>query len=193
MMKRLLPLWIAAAVLMPSLFPAPLPAADSKTILILPLTVFSNQPADKIVSRIETSLKNQLRREGAVLVAVPEKLPAKATGPATSPEAVRQAGASAGADVVIWGSLSQFGRQLSLDLKLLHLAGARPPTHLYAEGASPDRLLGALRRLGRSISMKVFEREIIADIRIEGQRRIEADAILRAVRSKPGDILSPRT
>ncbi|MFH1980569.1 MAG: outer membrane protein assembly factor BamA [Pseudomonadota bacterium] len=187
MIKRLIPLLVAAVCL----FPTRTPAAAVPQVLVLPLTVFSSQPASAETERIDVALKNQLKREGAQILPLPGDIKDAAAGQSQwTLKSLQEVGIRAGADYVIWGSLSWFGRQLSLDLKMMRPTGQTDaPWSYYVEGAGIDPLIGALRRVGSRISMRVLDRQLIADIRIEGNQRIEADAIKRVVRAKPGDVL----
>ncbi len=186
MINRLIPLLIAVVCFIPTW----INAAEAPTVMVLPLSVFASQSAADVTDRIDLALKNQLRREGAVILPVPADVKNSPGGVPWTLPALRVLAAQAVADYVVWGSLSWFGRQLSMDLKMMRPADAGDVTwNYYAEGAGIDRLLVSLRRVGNQISMRVLGRQEISDILIEGNQRIEADAINRAIRTKPGDVL----
>ena len=56
-----------------------------------------------------------------------------------------------------------------------------------------DQLLSTVNRLANDVSLSLFGQEKIQEIRLTGNRRIEADAIMRYIRSKPGDDYVPKS
>jgi outer membrane protein insertion porin family len=98
-----------------------------------------------------------------------------------------------GADFVIWGSLTQVGQHYSLDAKIAGSHGEKLPETVYSEGQQLENLPDGIRRLGRDISMKIFNREKVAEVVITGNKRIEADAIERIIKTKKGDTYSTKS
>ena len=185
MIKRFIPLLLAAVCLLPT----PLFAAGPPKVLVVPLAVFAAQPATTAAARIDSALKSQLTREGAKILPLPGDIAAAPDQDSWTLTALQAVGRRTGADYVIWGSLSWFGQQLSLDLKMMRPAGEGDTTwNYYAEGANIDLLMASMRRLSSRISMRVLDRQVIADILVENNQPIEAYAIKRAIRTKPGDV-----
>ena len=104
-----------------------------------------------------------------------------------SPEGYRQFGTQIGSDYIIWGSLTWIGQNFSIDAKLLNVIDAQLPDAYSAEGQGVENLSGTVRKLSQDLSLKIFKREKIISVQVEGNRRIEADAIERMIKTKAGD------
>jgi outer membrane protein insertion porin family len=57
-----------------------------------------------------------------------------------------------------------------------------------AVGKGVENLPGAVKRLARDMGLALFKRDKITDIVIEGNQRIETDAIRRVIKEKPGEV-----
>jgi len=97
------------------------------------------------------------------------------------------------ADYVLWGSLSQLGQRVSLDMQLMTMEKDFPVTRYSFTGKEPDDLIARLDEAVATLHARIVPRKIIMDIRVEGNKRIDADAILRKIRSKVGASLSTAT
>jgi len=93
-----------------------------------------------------------------------------------------------GADYVVTGSLTWIGQDFSLDMRLLPSTGGRPARVFTAVGKGVENLPGTVKRLARDMGLALFRRDKITDIVVEGNQRIETDAIRRVVKQKPGDV-----
>ena len=101
---------------------------------------------------------------------------------------IRQYGLQQGADYVIWGSLTRVGQKISIDAKMIPSFGQDPPSVFYAEGTGVENLAKIVRELVDEFSSRLFKQERVTRIRIEGNQRIESDAIERVIKTKPGDV-----
>ena len=107
-------------------------------------------------------------------------------------EDIRAIGLEIGTDYVVWGSLTWIGQNFSLDAKLLSPTEAENPQVFSAEGEGVENLPATLTVLVNDLSLKLFKREKIIEVRIKGNDRIEADAIRRVLKIKPGDVVNPK-
>ncbi len=160
-------------------------------IRLLPLQVFSGrEDASELKNLVEQMMIAALQgEEGVQVLYDPEASPPKG---GYSESNVRHLVRGEGAQWVLWGSLTEAGRLLSLDLRLLSLARPGPPTSSYLEASDRDELLSKLEEEMEGVLSQLLEREKIVDIRVEGNRRIGKDAILLRTRSRVGDDFSMR-
>jgi len=56
------------------------------------------------------------------------------------------------------------------------------------EGQGITNVPGTVKQIVRDMSMKLFKREKIAKVIVAGNKRIEADAIKKIIKTKPGDV-----
>ena len=164
-------------------------AQETLRVVILPFEVHAPERLDALPGQIRDLVAKQLKEEGVVIVEPLQPHEAVSRGAEDlGLKPFRTLGVDVGADFVIWGSFTQIGRRYSLDAKIVESYGEMPPEALYVEGEGIENLLDSVRRLGREIGMKIFRREMVAETIITGNRRIEAEAIKRIIKTKKGDI-----
>ena len=160
-------------------------------VLLLPFDIYAQDDLAYLRKEIPRAIADDLRQENIEIIdwdalagfqARLESEKAKGT------EGIRRAGVLNGADYVLWGSMTRIGQKFSLDAKLLATAAATPPDVFFVEGLGIENLLLNVKKLAGRLTLKFFKRELIAEIRIKGTKRIEADAIKRKITTKPGDV-----
>lgn len=156
-------------------------------VLVLPFTIHA--PASQqaqLREKVPEVIKSFLRQEGAeVVTAAPSRSARELVGEAGG---IRELGIKQGADYVIWGSLTRIGDRFSLDARMVSSFGSDPPRVFFVEGEGMENLSPTVQRLTRDFARKIFRRERVARIQIQGNRRIEADAIERRIQTRPGDV-----
>jgi outer membrane protein insertion porin family len=75
-----------------------------------------------------------------------------------------------------------------LDLKLFEPLSEKRPRPFMAEGQGIENLPSTVDKLARDLSLTILKRQKILAVEVSGNQRIEADAIKRVVKTKPGDI-----
>ena len=161
---------------------------EAVRVAVLPFEVHSVKDLAYMQAEIAGIIKKHLKQDGAVVVDLelkPELRGAIAAGVA----GIRNLGVKSGADYVVWGSLTWIGQQFSMDAKMIETFGEAPPNVFFVEGESIETLLGTVKELADKIGMKIFKREKVAEVLIKGNKRIESDAILRVIKTAPGDIM----
>lgn len=177
------------------------------TMVILPFEIHAQKELGELEHQLPSMLAQQLRKENVDIVsyeAVLEKLveaagtqqpPGFKNGQPISPadflEALKHSTRSLPIDYVLWGSLTQIGNAISLDARLLRSPGTAVSDVFYAEGSGLESLLSVVGEMSLDLSMVLFKREKIDRIRVAGNHRIEADAILRVMKTKPNSLYRP--
>ena len=184
---------VAALLALILVFPPEAFPRESKKVVVLPFRVNAQEALSYLQTEIPAMIKKQLRAEEAVVVEPDAGLLSAWQQTGGSPEMAAQIGKKAAADNVVWGSLTRVGQRFSLDAKLLTISGKSGLKNFYAEGDGIDQLLSTVSRLGDDISLSLFGQEKIQEIHLTGNKRIETDAIMRYIRTKPGDVYVPRS
>jgi outer membrane protein insertion porin family len=175
---------IAIMALSPRIEAAEPPAS----VVILPFEVFSEKDLSYLQTEIPSVLKKSLEQAGArVLLLDPLSAPEWRKQIADIEE-IKKLGLQTGADYVLWGSLTWIGQQFSLDLKLFEPISERRPRPFMAEGQGIENLPSTVDKLAQDLSLTILKRQKILSVEVSGNQRIEADAIKRVVKTKPGDI-----
>lgn len=154
-------------------------------VLILPFDVHSRTKDSYLQNDIPKVIGNHLQAEGAKLIP-PDKRPAEPRPETT--EAIRKAGLQSGSDYVIWGSLTQIGQKFSLDAKMTDVLGKAAPIAFFVEGENMANLSSTVKQLAKNFGMRLFKKERVSQVIVSGNRRIESDAIKRAIKTAPGDV-----
>ncbi len=157
-------------------------------VLVLPFEILAQQERSYLQTQIPEVIKNQLKQDGAIIVDMKIDLAGLRQAGDTDADLLRRAGIRSGADFVISGSLTWIGKKFSLDTRMVEAHGSDPPFFFYKEGESIENLPGLVRDVSRDIALKLFRREKVVKVQIEGNQRIEVDAISRIIKTKPGDV-----
>jgi outer membrane protein insertion porin family len=157
-------------------------------VVILPFEIFSEKDLSYLQSEIPAALKKSLEKAGArVLLLDPLSEPEWRKRTADIEE-LKKLGLQTGADYVLWGSLTWIGQQFSLDLKLFEPLSEMRPRPFMAEGRGIENLPSTVDNLAQDLSLTILKRQKILSVEVSGNQRIEADAVKRVVKTKPGDV-----
>lgn len=155
-------------------------------VVVLPFEVYAAEELQYLGTQVPEMLGRQLQDAGARLAT-----PARPVD-AADPQSLREAGREAAADFVIWGSLTLIGQRFSIDARMIEPYGEAPPKLYRVEGDGIENLSGKLQELAGDIRVDLFGLVEIQSIRVEGNTRIESDAVLRVIRIRPGDTFSAK-
>jgi outer membrane protein insertion porin family len=184
MIKRLCQVFIITLFL----FSSSASGQQSVNVVVLPFLIHAKEELSYLQSQIPTAIKRQLEQEGAKVLALDvDSVPAWKEQIESIAE-IRKIGLQTGADFIIWGSMTWIGQQFSLDAKLTESGGEQKPSLFSVEGKGIENLPASVKSLTENISLVLFKREKIARISIDGNDRIEDDAIARVIKTKPGDV-----
>ena len=141
-------------------------AAEPQRVAILPfkmnaekdLSFLRNGIFDMLSSRLSDPDKVQVLSRTEV-----EKVVAEETGPAEKDPideaTARRIGAKLKADYVVYGSLTVFGDSLSIDAKMLDVAGTQPPVTVFSQSSDMSGVIPEIDRFAAEINTKVFGRQ----------------------------------
>ncbi|MFC1798932.1 outer membrane protein assembly factor BamA [Thermodesulfobacteriota bacterium] len=173
--------------------PVPVFSQQGPQVLILPFEILAQKKGDYLQTEIPKVIRNQLKLEGAVIVGEGSDANALLKQKDIPVGNIRKLGIKAGADYVVWGSLTWIGKKFSLDAKMAETFGDARPCFFFKEGEGIENLLGSVKELSRDIGLKLFKREKVAKVEIQGVQRIEGDAIREVIKTKPGDVYLARS
>ncbi len=167
---------------------APALAGETRTSF-LPLKINSPGDTSGLLTMADSELQAALSQSGMDFLGRSEaqKL-ADYQGSWPPPVKVMQEiAAKTGSENLATGNLTQIGDQISIDVKLFDLLAPNSPTYFYQTADSPDGLKEAFRKIVDEIKRYIDRDFRIAAIAPEGNKNIDSGAILRKIKSKPGD------
>lgn len=157
-------------------------------VLILPFDIQADSDSNYLRNQIPDVLGTYLSRSGATIASV--KMTDNLT---TTPDAEAfQLARRHSATHIISGRFSRVGTGFTLKTVVTPTDKSQQPIVFDAKGANIENLLNVLKKLSDDIGRKLFQFKTIAEIRVEGNQRIESDAILRLIHSKVGAVYQPK-
>ncbi len=160
--------------------------------MVLPFTVNSMEDLSQLGSQIPNQIKTRLKQDGAIIVEPSISSDGVAAAIKSGVPAIRALGVESGADWIIWGSITWIGQSFSMDMKLMESKGSARPEVYFNQGDGIEGLSGALQKISSSAGLKMFQWKTVAKVMVEGNNRIEADAIKRIIKTKAGDVYSKK-
>jgi len=184
MLRRLCLIIIAMLCFLPK----PAHALEAVRVLVLPFEIRAVQDFSYMQTEISDKIKKDLKQEGVVILE-PEIISDFAGEKATETiEGIRNVGIKSGADYIVWGSLTWIGQKFIMVSKMIESFGEGSVGVFVKEGQGTTNVPGTVKQIVRDMSMKLFKREKIAKVLVTGNKRIEADAIKKNIKTKPGDV-----
>lgn len=161
---------------------------------VLPFRVYSSKPMDNLGKDLQKSFTEQLATKGLYMVKpdVVNSHP-KASSPFLKQGEIITICNDLKVDWLVMGSLTVVGEKVSIDLKVIDSKGAKPPFPIFMVEDSVNRLNTIPARTSTSIYNHVIGVEQIDSIKVEGNRRIEGDAIKVIMESQKGKSLDKET
>jgi outer membrane protein insertion porin family len=164
-------------------------AQPTVSVIIMPFSIHAQPEMAYLKGDIPEAMRQQFVEDGANARVLDAETAAVWTKAGETDADLARMAIQIGADYVVGGSLTWIGQDFSLDARLLASAGDRPARVFTAVGKGVENLPGTVKRLARDMGLTVFRREKVADIVVEGNQRIETDAIRRVIKTKAGDVL----
>jgi len=180
--------YLAILTLTLMLLPVPVRAKDMVRVVLMPFAIHAQEDLGYLQRDLPDALRKQLVEEGAEAV-LEEGDASAAAGDAI---ALRAVAVKKGATHAVWGSLTWIGQQFSIDARLVDPQGGEPPLAFAAEGKGIENLPIAVRKLAADMGASLMRREKITAIAIDGNKRIEADAIRQVIKTGTGDPYNPK-
>jgi outer membrane protein insertion porin family len=166
---------------------------NSVKVVVLPFRINAQTDLTYLRDQIAEVLSNRLKNEGAETLVLKGMVPDDGTtqAPAASLDALGQLGRQHDADHVIWGTFTLIGDNFSLDVEMLSTVQEDAPQRFFAEGANLENLITVTNDLADRIGLTLFDRQRVSNILVQGNQRIETDAILRVIKTRQGAIFRP--
>lgn len=98
----------------------------------------------------------------------------------------------AGANYSLYGSFSQAGDTISIDVRLVEAFGVKPAKPLFVVQDGLINAIPALDELAEKVRMELMKKERIQVIEVEGTKALEKDVVLLRLQTSKGDIYDPK-
>jgi outer membrane protein insertion porin family len=166
------------------------PAAPSAIkVLVMPFQINAQNDLSNLRTQIPGVLAQRLQKEGALPVTIDESAVEEALKITSGNlDDIRSKALTEGAQQVVWGSFTLIGTTFSLDMRLMSSQAGAAPERFFSQGQNLESLVPVVNDLADQIGTKLFGRQLVTDIRVQGNQRIESDAILRVIKTQKGSV-----
>jgi len=168
-------------------------AKEGEKAAVVPFRVFTPTPMEHLRRGLQEMFTSRLAARGIPVISpdLVNRHPEAFASPVEF-DRMLSIGHDLKADWVVSGSLTQVGRNISLDIRVLDVVRKEGPFSIFVTEEDIDRLASAAERAIVSIYNMVLGVEQIDSVVIKGNRRVETEAILAVMESKKGDSLDPK-
>lgn len=179
---------ILITILLISMAQAPLNAKESSNVGILPFKVHSMKPLPHLGIDIQKMFIKSMEEKGITSIspAIINKQPESRLPVPTILELMRL-GKRIRAKWILKGSLTVIGQKISMDLQLIDTSGLEPPYSLFLTAESIDRLEDIVKDAVKTLYNRIAGVVQVEAVRVEGNKRVEAEAIKSVIQSKKGE------
>jgi outer membrane protein insertion porin family len=161
---------------------------ELKKIIIMPFEVYSIGDKASIRVSFYKNLSDEFQKEKHVQIFPADSL-FKNDIIIDEKQAIDY-GKTLGADFVIVGNVTQFGKSLNVDAKIIDVGKSVVLSHVSAQGKDLANLSAIAGGLKNEILNSIGLTQIISKIEIQGNHKINASAIIDKTKSKEGGIFS---
>ncbi|KUG23448.1 outer membrane protein assembly factor yaet precursor [hydrocarbon metagenome] len=169
-------------------FIPPVYSEELTKISVLPFEVYSSGNIAAIKESLYEGLNEELKKEKNIQI-IPADIFLQRTVKIDQKQAL-QYGKSIGADFVIIGSLTQLGETLNIDARIIDVNKANVLPTASVQGKGLANLRSIVAQLKPVILVRTGLVQKIARIEIQGNRKIDASAIIAQIKSKAGNNFS---
>ncbi|BBD07055.1 outer membrane protein assembly factor BamA [Desulfovibrio ferrophilus] len=96
------------------------------------------------------------------------------------------------ANWAVYGSFSQVGETISLDVRLVEAYGVQPAKPVFVVQEGLINVVPAIEDLAEKIRMELLRKERIEVIEVEGSKVLDKEVVLMRLRVSKGDIYDPK-
>ncbi|WP_461210292.1 outer membrane protein assembly factor BamA [Desulfocurvus sp. DL9XJH121] len=190
----LLTLVLAVMALWFPLAAAAQPDAGKIKIMVLPFEVNAGPDLGYLKDSLPELLADRLEKDGFSVVpqADVSKLIREHNVEYLDLATAKDMALLADANWSVYGSFSQVGETISLDVRLVEAFGVKPAKPLFVVQEGLINAVPAIEDLADKIKLELLRKERIESVDVEGTKVLEKDVVLMRVRAKKGDIYDPK-
>jgi outer membrane protein insertion porin family len=165
-------------------------AQDIKKIAVFPFEVHSRANAALLQEALVKGLTSELLKSKNIQV-VDQNAIEKVTAGRKMDEALAlSAGRTLAADLVVIGSITEFGELISIDAKVIDVKQGKTIPGIFVQGRGLKSIESIQAQLKRDILGRAYADLKVARIEFKGNRKIEATAIQQVLKSVKGALYS---
>ncbi|MCX8011706.1 MAG: hypothetical protein N3A64_00930, partial [Desulfobacterota bacterium] len=167
---------------------------EKVTVLVAPFGIQSEEPIGYLAQALPRMLISRLEAEEN-LTTVDETVVAatirRLNISTLDEDTARRLGIETDANWVVIGKLTKSGNTITLNTSLIDSTGEKPVFSQSYEESSLKNLMDQMSNLARQLSFKIFNKVMVTEVTVQGNRLIEDAAILEQIKTKKNEVFSP--
>jgi outer membrane protein insertion porin family len=167
-------------------------ADEIRKIAIFPFetNAASAQKAAELQALVHKGISHELSGSKMFALVSEQTIAGESAGKTMSDELAVRIGGKAGADYAFTGSISEFGDQISIDVKIIDVKKEKAIPGVFVQGKDRKNMAAILDALRTDIMLRLIPEKKILRVEFQGNRKIESAAINRGLKCAPGNILN---
>ena len=172
-------------IIFPFIFSITVFAEQERKIGILPFKILADVKKENLAQDVSIMIAENLKKNGIKTIFIKD---IKQTV-SFSYQEIYDIGIKHSTDYLIWGTVFITGEKISLDTKIINIfEKGISPLLLFSETQGIENLAFAAQDLSTQIVSEIFQKKLITKISVNGNKRIESDAILGIINIKTGEL-----
>ncbi len=155
-------------------------------VMIFPFKIVSKAGAPEYSADFAGQLSSELTREGDIELLSGQPFLAAVQERRVEPARLLRIAQRLGAEAAIWGTVTKLDDGYGIELSVVGKDNPQKARLFTANGKDAEELGNRVRELGAEIGDMILKRPKIGEIKVEGNKRIEREAILNKLDMKPG-------
>ncbi len=165
-------------------------AQDIKKIAVFPFEVHSRANAALLQEALVKGLTSELLKSKNIQVVDQNAIEKVTAGRKLDEALALSAGRTLAADLVVIGSITEFGELISIDAKVIDVKQGKTIPGIFVQGRGLKSIESIQAQLKRDILGRAYADLKVARIEFKGNRKIEATAINQVLKSVKGALYS---
>ncbi len=162
-------------------------AKTGEKIAVLPFSVHALKPMEPLKTGAQEMVYNAIKAQGYPVVD-PQQVNKNRLvfKPALAPEEIISIGKGLAARWIVRGSITQVGKKASVDVTIFDISQKKGPYYAFVVADTIEELPEVIGSVADSIINQIMGYELVDEVRIKGNRRIEKEAIIAVIKTRKG-------
>jgi TolB-like protein len=163
-------------------------AQDVKKIVLLPFDVYSKASALNLQETIYKGISSELVKAKNIQLIERSALAKSLEGKRIDEKLSLTIGKETGAHYVIMGSLSEFGKIISVDTRIIDVKEGKTLPVIFTQGKGIESIGSISSQIRTNILITIAADMRITKIDFKGNRKIESSAVSQVLKSARGNL-----
>jgi outer membrane protein insertion porin family len=161
-------------------------SAEEPAVTVVPFKIYASAQFKHLSRGLQDMFVLRMQKKGLKVTSTPLTNANPLSSSSVTRDAALQLAKTLKSSFIVDGSLTQMGKKLSVDVRLFDVNSGKPPFFFYGVAENIDALPSAVDNVVGSIYNKILGVPQVDSVLVEGNKRVEKDAILAVIGTKKG-------